>query len=247
MHRLAGSSERALPVVGIVRYLASKLRLTASAGPETADPAAVKPRSEESMKHQLPDLPYDQDALEPYMSAETLSYHHGKHHATYVEKLNGLIEGSEYEQLSLEETITKSTGSLFNNAAQAWNHTFFWHCLAPPNDSGPAGDFAQAIERDFGSVAALQEEFSEKLNLLFGSGWVWLIRTPDGGLAVESRSNAGNPMTDGFTPLLTCDMWEHAYYIDYRNAKAKYFEAFWQLVNWDFVGENFARKRPYTV
>ncbi len=199
------------------------------------------------MKHQLPELPYSKSALEPHMSAETLEYHHGKHHAAYVEKLNGLIEGSEYEDMRLEEIVVKASGGVFNNAAQAWNHSFFWNCLTPRTGGVPGGRLAEAIERDFGGAGQLREQFSDTLTGLFGSGWVWLVRDDDGKLRIESRSNAGNPMTDRLTPLLTCDVWEHAYYIDYRNAKAKYFNAFWELINWDFVSENFARDEPFRV
>jgi Fe-Mn family superoxide dismutase len=199
------------------------------------------------MKHQLPDLPYAKNALEPHISAETLEYHHGKHHAAYVEKLNGLIEGSEYENMSLGEIVAKASGGVFNNAAQAWNHTFFWNCLTPHTGGAPDGQLAEAIERDFGGTEQLRERFSDALTSLFGSGWVWLVRDNDGKLRIENRSNADNPMTDKLTPLLTCDMWEHAYYIDYRNAKAKYFNAFWELINWDFVAENFTRDEPFRV
>jgi Fe-Mn family superoxide dismutase len=193
------------------------------------------------MTHQLPDLPYAKNALEPYMSQETLEYHHDKHHATYVNKLNDLIEGTEFADMPLEQIVTQASGGMFNNAAQAWNHSFFWNCLTPSSNGGPDGDLAEAIKREFGGLDEFREQFSEKLTQLFGSGWVWLLRSNDGTLGIESLSNAGNPMTAMQTPLLTCDVWEHAYYIDYRNAKAKYFDAYWQLVNWGFVAENYAR------
>lgn len=193
------------------------------------------------MKHELPDLPYAYNALEPYMSQETLEYHHDKHHATYLSKLNDLIEGTDFADMPLEQIVTQASGGVFNNASQAWNHAFFWNCLTPASDGGPAGELAKAIERDFGGIEQLREQFSEKLTQLFGSGWVWLVRGKDGTLGIEGLGNAGNPMTAKQTPLLTCDMWEHAYYIDYRNAKIQYFDAFWQLINWEFVAENFAR------
>jgi Fe-Mn family superoxide dismutase len=197
------------------------------------------------MKHQLPDLPYPITALEPHMSRETLEYHHGKHHATYVDKLNGLIADTEFAESPLEEIVRRADGGIFNNAAQAWNHAFFWRCLTPAVDGVPAGSLAQAVERDFGGIEGLREQFQKALTQLFGSGWVWLVRDPGGGLAISSLSNAGNPMTEGQTPLLTCDAWEHAYYIDYRNAKAKYFEGFWHLINWDFVAQNYERDEPF--
>lgn len=198
------------------------------------------------MNHELPDLPYAEDALEPHMSSETLSLHHGKHHATYVQKLNGLIEGTEFADKPLVEIAAKASGGIFNNGAQAWNHAFFWHCLSPNGGGDPSGDLAAAIQRDFGSVDDLRERFSEALTTLFGSGWVWLAKSPDGQLVIESKSNAGNPLTEGKLPLLTCDMWEHAYYVDYRNEKKKYVDAFWKLVNWDFAAENLDRKAPFS-
>lgn len=191
------------------------------------------------MEHQLPELPYAKDALVPYISAETIEYHYGKHHATYVTNLNKLIPGTEFENLVLEEIIKRATGGIFNNAAQVWNHTFYWHCLAPNADSEPGGTLAGAIKLAFGSFAAFKEKFTATAVGTFGSGWAWLVKNPDGTLGIESTSNAGNPMTAGKKPLLTCDVWEHAYYIDYRNARPKYVEAFWNLVNWKFVAENF--------
>jgi Fe-Mn family superoxide dismutase len=191
------------------------------------------------MKHELPELPYDKGALEPHMSRETLEYHHGKHHASYVSKLNDLIEGTEFANASLEEIVRKSSGGIFNNAAQAWNHAFFWNCLGPGGGGEPEGELAGAINRDFGGFTNMKQRFSEALTTLFGSGWVWLSKDTDGTLRIEHLSNAGNPMTSGKVPLLTCDMWEHAYYIDYRNAKAKYESAFWSLVKWSFVTENY--------
>ena len=191
------------------------------------------------MEHKLPDLPYAKDALAPYISPETLEYHYGKHHAAYVTNLNKLIPGTEFENLSLEDIIKKSSGGIFNNAAQVWNHTFYWNCLAPKAGGEPTGALAEAINKTFGSFAAFKEKFSTTAVGTFGSGWAWLVKNPDGSLAIESTSNAANPMTAGKKPLLTCDVWEHAYYIDYRNARPKYVEAFWNLVNWNFVSQNF--------
>lgn len=192
------------------------------------------------MAHTLPELPYSMDALQPHISRETLEYHYGKHHNAYVTNLNGMIEGTEFAKASLEDTIKGSSGSMFNNAAQVWNHTFYWHCLSPNGGGAPGGDLASAIDSAFGSLDAFRSEFTDKATKLFGSGWAWLVRRPDGSLAITQTSNAGTPLTGDDTPLLTCDVWEHAYYIDYRNARPKYVEAFWNLVNWEFVARNFA-------
>ncbi|MFP4607234.1 MAG: superoxide dismutase [Thiohalospira sp.] len=193
------------------------------------------------MEHQLPDLPYAKDALEPHISAETLEYHHGKHHNTYVTKLNGLIPGTEFENASLEEIIRKApAGGIFNNAAQVWNHTFYWNCMSPDGGGEPSGALADAINAKFGSFADFKEKFSEMAVGNFGSGWTWLVKKADGSVEIVNTSNAGNPLRDGDTPLLTIDIWEHAYYIDYRNARPKYVENFWNLVNWDFVASNFS-------
>lgn len=187
----------------------------------------------------LPELPYAKDALQPHISAETLEYHWGKHHKTYVDKLNNLIKGTEFESMSLADIVKKASGGVFNNAAQHWNHSFYWNCLSPDGGGEPNGALAEAISKTFGSFAEFKEKFSDTSVNTFGSGWGWLVKTADGGLEIVSSSNAGNPMTDGKTPLLTCDVWEHAYYIDYRNARPTYVEAFWSLVNWDFITENF--------
>jgi superoxide dismutase, Fe-Mn family len=192
------------------------------------------------MTFELPKLPYAIDALEPYLSAETLEYHYGKHHKTYVTNLNKLTANTEFATLSLEEIIKTSTGGLFNNAAQVWNHTFYWHCLAPKAGGEPRGDLRQAIEAQFGSVASFIEQFNQTALTTFGSGWTWLVKNQAGTLEITSTSNAQTPLTQQQTPLLTCDVWEHAYYIDYRNARAKYLENFWKLVNWDFVADNFS-------
>ena len=190
-------------------------------------------------KHKLPELPYPQDALEPHISSETLEYHYGKHHAAYVEKLNNLIPGTDFETASLEKIIRQASGGIFNNAAQTWNHTFYWNCLSPNGGGKAKGDLAKAIDNAFGSLTAFNERFSEAAVTNFGSGWTWLVKTPDGQLEIVNTGNAGNPMTEDKRPLLTCDVWEHAYYIDYRNARPKYIEAFWNLVNWNFVAQNF--------
>ena len=191
------------------------------------------------MEHKLPDLPYAKDALAPHISAETLEFHYGKHHATYVTNLNKLIVGTEFANLPLEEICKRASGGIFNNAAQVWNHTFYWNCLAPKAGGEPTGALAEAITLAFGSFAAFKEKFTATAVGTFGSGWAWLVKNPDGSLALESTSYAANPLTAGKKPLLTCDVWEHAYYIDYRNARPKYVEAFWNLVNWKFVEANF--------
>ena len=194
------------------------------------------------MEHKLPELPYAKEALAPNISAETLEYHYGKHHKTYVDNLNKLISGTEFEKMSLEEIIKKASGGVFNNAAQIWNHTFYWNCLSPKGGGEPSGAVATAVTKNFGSFAQFKEKFTSAAVTLFGSGWAWLVENPDGSLVIEATSNAGNPLKDGKKPLLTCDVWEHAYYIDYRNARAKYVESFWNLVNWDFVDKNLTQK-----
>ncbi len=192
------------------------------------------------MEHQLPQLPYSIDALTPHISQETLEYHYGKHHQTYITNLNTLKKNTEYDDSTLEEIIMKSSGGLFNNAAQIWNHSFYWNCLSPNGGGKPTGAIGDAINQTFGSFESFKDEFSKTAITTFGSGWGWLVKKADGSLALSSTSNAGTPMRDGDTALLTCDVWEHAYYIDYRNARPKYVEAFWALVNWDFVANNFS-------
>lgn len=190
------------------------------------------------MSHKLPELPYAMSALAPHISEETLEYHYGKHHQTYVTNLNNLIKGTEFENLSLEDIIKKSSGGLFNNAAQVWNHTFYWNSLSPNGGGAPGGKLGAAIDKAFGSFDEFKGKFSQTAITTFGSGWAWLVKKADGSLDIVSTSNAGTPMTSGQTALLTCDVWEHAYYIDYRNARPKYVEHFWELVNWDFVAKN---------
>lgn len=192
------------------------------------------------MSFELPALPYEKNALEPHISAETLEYHYGKHHNTYVVNLNNLIKGTEFEGKSLEEIIKTSTGGIFNNAAQVWNHTFYWHCLSPKGGNAPTGAVAEAINKAFGSFDAFKEELTKSAIGNFGSGWTWLVKKADGSLAIVNTSNAATPLTTGDKPLLTVDVWEHAYYIDYRNARPKYLENFWALVNWEFVAKNLA-------
>jgi len=192
------------------------------------------------MAIELPPLPWARDALAPHISAETIDYHYGKHHQAYVTNLNNQIKGTEFENLPLEEIIRKSSGGMFNNAAQVWNHTFYWNCLAPNGGGEPAGRLADAINKAFGGFAQFKDEFTKTSVGTFGSGWGWLVQRPDGSLALASTSNAGTPITGPDRPLLTCDVWEHAYYIDYRNARPKYVEAFWNLVNWDFVASQMA-------
>ncbi len=192
------------------------------------------------MSFELPALPYAMDALEPLISKETLEYHYGKHHQAYVTKLNDGIKGSELENASLEDIIVKSEGGIFNNAAQVWNHTFYWNCLAPNAGGAPTGKIADAINDSFGSFDAFKEQFTQSAATLFGSGWAWLVQNSEGKLEIVQEVNAGNPMTSGLKPLMTCDVWEHAYYVDYRNARPNYIESFWKLVNWDFVNEQLA-------
>ncbi|MFN5745536.1 MAG: superoxide dismutase [Methylococcaceae bacterium] len=191
------------------------------------------------MTHVLPPLPYEKDALEPYISAETLDFHHGKHHQTYVTNLNNLITDTEFADLPLEDIIVKATGGIFNNAAQVWNHTFYWNCLSPNGGGQPTGPLADAINTTFGSFDGFKEAFTKCAITTFGSGWAWLVRNADGTIALVSTSNAGCPLTSVQKPLLTCDVWEHAYYVDYRNARPKYVEEFWRIVNWEFVAKNF--------
>lgn len=190
------------------------------------------------MEHKLPELPYAKDALQPHMSAETLEYHHGKHHNAYVTNLNNLIKGTKFEDMSLEDIIKNSEGGIFNNAAQVWNHTFFWNCLAPNAGGNPTGAIAEKINSKWGSFDKFKEEFTKSATGNFGSGWTWLVTNSNGELEIVNTSNAGTPMTAGHKALLTVDVWEHAYYIDYRNARPNFLNAFWNLVNWNFVNSN---------
>ncbi|MBV6305969.1 superoxide dismutase [Fe] [Candidimonas humi] len=190
------------------------------------------------MAHTLPPLPYAMDALAPHISKETLEYHYGKHHQAYVTNLNAQIQGTEFESASLVDIIKKASGGVFNNAAQVWNHTFYWNSLSPKGGGEPSGKLADAINAKWGSVAAFKEAFSKSAAGNFGSGWTWLVKKSDGSLDIVNTSNAATPITTSDVPLLTCDVWEHAYYIDYRNARPKYLENFWNLVNWKFAADN---------
>lgn len=194
------------------------------------------------MAIELPALPYEMDALQPHISRETLEYHYGKHHKAYVDNLNNLIPNTEFANKDLEYIIKHSSGGIFNNAAQVWNHTFYWHCLSPNGGGEPTGKLAEAIQKTFGSFAQFKELFTKTAITTFGSGWAWLVQKTDGALEIVSTSNAQTPMTSQQKALLTCDVWEHAYYIDYRNARPKYVEHFWNLVNWDFVTKQFTAK-----
>ncbi len=193
------------------------------------------------MAFELPALPYEKNALEPHISAETLEFHHGKHHNAYVTNLNNLIPGTEFEGKTLEEIIKTSTGGIFNNAAQVWNHTFYWNSLSPNGGGAATGAVGDAINATWGSFEKFQEEFNKMAVGNFGSSWTWLVKKADGTLAIVNTSNAATPITEaGVTPLLTVDLWEHAYYIDYRNLRPKYLENFWALANWEFANKNFA-------
>ena len=191
------------------------------------------------MSIELPALPYEMDALAPHISKETLEYHYGKHHQAYVTKLNDALPGSEFEGKNLEDIVKTSSGGVFNNSAQVWNHTFYWNCLSPNGGGEATGAVADAITSAFGSFDKFKEEFTASAMGNFGSGWTWLVKNADGSVAIVNTSNAGTPLTDSsVTPLLTVDVWEHAYYVDYRNARPNYLKAFWSLVNWEFVNSN---------
>jgi Fe-Mn family superoxide dismutase len=192
------------------------------------------------MEHTLPPLPYATDALQPHVSKETLEFHHGKHHQAYVTNLNNLIKGTEFENLSLVDIVRKSSGGVFNNAAQVWNHTFYWNSMKPNGGGEPTGALADAIAKKWGSFAAFKEAFTKSAIGNFGSSWTWLVKKADGSLDIVNTSNAATPITGTDVPLLTCDLWEHAYYIDYRNRRPDYLGGWWNLVNWDFAAKNFA-------
>lgn len=192
------------------------------------------------MSIELPALPYALEDLEPHISKETLEFHYHKHHQTYVTNLNNLIKGTDFEDMELEEIVKNSEGGMFNNAAQVWNHTFYWHCLAPNAGGEPTGQLLSMIQQHFESFENFKEQFTQAAVKTFGSGWAWLILTPQNTLEIQSTSNALTPLCSINTPLMTCDVWEHAYYIDYRNARPKYLDAFWNLVNWEFVSAKLA-------
>ncbi len=189
------------------------------------------------MTYTLPELPYAKDALAPHMSAETFDYHYAKHHKAYVDNANKLVAGTEFEAMSMEDVIKKSSGKIFNNVAQIWNHTFFWNCLTPKS-SGPSAKVTAALSKAFGSVDDFKKAFTEAAINTFGSGWAWLVQNADGSLAIVSTTGAGNPMTAGQKPLFTVDVWEHAYYIDYRNSRPNFLEHFWAIANWEFLEQN---------
>jgi Fe-Mn family superoxide dismutase len=191
------------------------------------------------MAHKLPPLPYPPDALAPHISRETMEFHHGKHHKAYVEKLNSLIKGTEFENAPLEDIVQRADGGIYNNAAQHWNHTFFWQCLAPRAGGKPGDRIGRAIDASFGSFDKFKEKFSTEAANLFGSGWTWLVKRDDGALAIEPMSNADTPLRSGSRAVLTLDVWEHAYYIDYRNARPDFITAFWNVVNWEFAAANY--------
>ena len=193
----------------------------------------------EFMKHVLPPLPYDLKALDPFVSEEQLDFHYNKHHAAYFNNLNKLIDGKKEEELTLRQLVKDYQGPIFNNAAQAWNHTFFWHCLSPSGGGTPKGDLLHAIEKDFGSFDHFKKEFSDKAIALFGSGWAWLAKDQSGKLEIMALSNADTPIKHGKEAILTLDVWEHAYYIDYRNRRADFTHKFWDVANWDFASKTF--------
>jgi Fe-Mn family superoxide dismutase len=188
------------------------------------------------MVHELPKLPYSLNALEPFISQRTMEFHYGKHHQAYVTNLNKLVVGTEYENASLEDIIRKASGGIFNNGAQVWNHTFYWNCMKPNGGGEPKGQLLEALLKDFGSFAEFKEKFSTAAATLFGSGWAWLVKKPDGTLEITQESNAGNPIRSNTKPLLTCDVWEHAYYLDKQNLRPGYITDFWNLIDWDAVG-----------
>ena len=191
------------------------------------------------MKYELPKLPYDVNALEPVISARTIEFHHGKHHQAYVTNLNNLIPGTQFETMSLEGIVRKSDGGIFNNAAQIWNHTFYFNSFKPNGGGIPAGKLLKAIDNTWGSFDLFKKEFNNAATTLFGSGWAWLVKNEKGELSIIKESNAGNPLTKGLVPILTFDVWEHAYYIDYQNRRADYLVALWDIIDWDTVSARF--------
>jgi Fe-Mn family superoxide dismutase len=191
------------------------------------------------MAFELPKLPYKPDALIPFISAETIEFHYGKHHQAYVNNLNGLVPGTEYENSDLESIIKKAEGPVFNNAAQVWNHTFYFEAFSKTGKKLPSGPLADEINRSFGSFEAFRDLFTKSATTLFGSGWAWLVKKDDGTLQILQESNAGNPLKKGLKPLLTCDVWEHAYYIDYRNRRPDYIKSFWEIIDWDIISKRY--------
>ncbi len=191
------------------------------------------------MAFELPNLPYELDALAPVISKQTMEFHYGKHHQAYVNNLNNLIQGTKFENATLEEIIKDADGGIFNNGAQVWNHTFYFSSFAPKNDDGPVGALADAIKDSFGSLSEFKEQFSKAAATLFGSGWAWLVKKADGSLEIVQESNAGNPIKNGLTPILTCDVWEHAYYLGYQNKRPDYIKDFWSILNWEAISKRY--------
>jgi len=191
------------------------------------------------MNHTLPALPYDMSSLEPYISKKTFEFHYGKHHQAYVNNLNNLIPGTKFQELDLESVIKEAEGGIFNNAAQIWNHTFYFTSFSPNGLKEPTGKIAEAINKDFGSFSEFKDKFSKAAMTLFGSGWAWLARNKEGNLFIIQEGNAGNPLTKGLIPLLTCDVWEHAYYLDYQNKRQEYIDNFWKIVDWKIIDSRF--------
>ena len=191
------------------------------------------------MSFELPKLPYALNALEPHISSRTLEFHYGKHHQAYVNNLNNLVPGTKFENASLETIVMEADGGIFNNGAQIWNHTFYFSSFSPTGGGEPKGVLAEAINKNFGSFLEFKEKFSKASATLFGSGWAWLVKKPDGTLDIVQESNAGNPLKKGLTPILTCDVWEHAYYLDYQNRRPDYIESFWKIVDWNIVGKRY--------
>lgn len=200
-----------------------------------------------AQKHELPDLPFSANALAPFISEETFEYHWGKHHRAYVTNLNKLVDGTEFADETLEGVITKSKGGVFNNAAQHWNHSFFWNCLSPNGGGTPKGDVLNKINESFGDIETFKEQFSQSAATLFGAGWAWLAQNDEGKLEILPLSNAETPLTHGKKPILTLDVWEHAYYIDYRNARPKFIEGWWDVVNWEFAEQNLKAEKKFAV
>ena len=227
--------------------MATRIKGTAA---RTAEPVRERQPAPHELKgspargkqeHVLPPLPYPRDALQPHISEETLEFHHGKHHKTYVTKLNELIKGTRYHGMELDEIVRTSTDAIFNNAAQTWNHTFFWNSLSPEGGGKPKGELAKAIDESFGSFDSFKDKFTSAAVGHFGSGWAWLVQNDAGALRIETTANADTPIKGADTPLITCDVWEHAYYIDYRNERPKFLKAFWKIVNWEFAERNLKR------
>jgi superoxide dismutase, Fe-Mn family len=208
-----------------------------TAGRLSAEPIITTPKGDAKMPFQQPPLPFDMKAMKPFLSEEQLTYHYGKHHAAYFKNLNGLVEGKPEADMTLRDVVVKSSGPMFNNAAQAWNHSFYWDCIMPGGGGEPTGDLAAAIVRDFGGFEAFKKAMSEAAVKLFGSGWAWLAADKQGKLEIMSLGNADTPLKHGKEPVLTIDVWEHAYYVDYRNDRAKYVDEFWKFVNWAFAAK----------